>query len=69
MRARIACALRNERSVKTLVPVRNCKLVRATVGLATMTLLTICVEREPSLTAGAASLPVLADADAMLCQV
>ena len=46
LRARIACALRNERSVKILVPVRNCKLVRATVGLATKTLLTISVEME-----------------------
>src|SRR6266567_2596761 len=49
LRARTACALRNERRVKTLVPEPNRMLSRATVGLATNTLLTISIATVPSL--------------------
>src|SRR5215475_14365841 len=57
--ARIACALRKERSMKILVPLRKAALARATAGLATSTLLTTCTETVPSLRSSLAGLAVL----------
>src|SRR5258707_14994945 len=47
--ARIACALRNDRSVKILVPVRNPRMMFAALVLGTSTLLTTWVATDPSL--------------------
>src|SRR6266852_2789394 len=57
--ARIACALRNDRSVKILVPLRNRDWVGPTSGCATRTLFTTCVATVPSLRRSFAGFAVL----------
>src|SRR6266576_3558290 len=56
--ARIACALRNDRSVKILVPVRNPRMMSAALVLGTSTLLTTCIANVPSLRRSLAGLAV-----------
>src|SRR3954447_824329 len=55
---RIACALRNDRSVKILVPVRNPSMMLAALVLGTSTLATTCVANVPSLRRSLAGLAV-----------